>query len=513
MFRYIETNDVSILVRPLIDAGAEIFEVGGPVRDKLLGIPSKDHDLLCRQLSMEKICQLLRPFGKVAAVGKSFGVVKFSPHRAPELEIDIALPRLERSTGQGHRDFDVAFDPNIAVEDDLGRRDFTINAMAIEISGDRIIDPFGGKRDLEDKLLRQVFPKAFEEDPLRLIRAVQFAARFGLTIEDSTWENMRKSAHLISTVSGERISQELIKLMRARKPSIGFNLMRASGLLKYILPEIEALIGIEQDKQPGDDVYAHTMRALDAAASDSEVENRGDPELLFAMLMHDIGKAKTAKYHAPSKRVVFFGHQLVSAKLARKRMERMKLASAGLDQEQILRLIENHMFETKASFTERAIRRFVAKVGQDLIFKLLDLRLADNRGGKHPQGIKGVLRLKSRIREELAKKPPFGTRDLALDGNDLIEAGLPEGPAIGIILHELVEKVLDEPILNTREQLLAFARDMIENLPADARQAAKRGTSPEGDGICDQKIRILKKPQGTRQRAMNTSQAANTKRR
>ncbi|MFH0799689.1 MAG: HD domain-containing protein [Pseudomonadota bacterium] len=466
--------DISVHTKALIHAGGDLYEVGGPVRDRLLGLPVKDHDLLCRHLSVERICAILKPLGRVAAVGKSFGVVKFSPHREPELEIDIALPRRELSTGQGHRDFDVAFDPELPVEDDLGRRDFTINAMALSLSDGRIIDPFSGKRDLEERLLRQVFPKAFEEDPLRLVRAVQFAARFGLAIEPGTLEAMARCAPLIGTVSGERIVLELAKLMSAPRPSKGFNLMLESGLMKHILPEIAALRGIEQDKQPGDDVYGHTMRVVDACASDREVEHRGDLELLFAALLHDIGKAGTAKYHPPSKRVVFFGHQLVSVRLARRWMQRMKLTTAGLDPSRILRLIEFHMFETKATFTDRAIRRFVAKVGQDLIFQLLDLRLADNRGGKHPHGTKGVTRLRARIREELAKKPPFGPKDLAADGSDLMAIGIPEGPAVGFVLVGLVEKVLDEPELNTKDELLALAREMMKNLPAELMAVRKR---------------------------------------
>lgn len=448
-----------------------MYEVGGPVRDRLIGRETKDHDLLCRHLTVDRIAAILRPFGKIAAVGKLFGVIKFSPHRAPGVSIDIALPRKEYSTGVGHRDFNVSFDPEMPIEDDLGRRDFTINAMALSLSGQKLVDPFGGQKDLDEKILRMVFPNAFVEDPLRLVRAVQFAARFGLTIEPATWEAMRKDAGLISSVSGERISTEFIKLLSAPRPSVGFDLMHACGLMEHILPDLEAIKGIEQDKQPGDDVYGHTMRALDATASDELVENRRDKELMIATLLHDIGKAKTSRYHPPSNRVVFFGHQLVSARLARHWMERMKITSAGVDPTQVIALIESHMFDTKAHFTDRAIRRFVNKVGKDLIFKLLDLRLADNRGGKHPHGVKGLLRLRRRIREELAKKPPFGTKDLAIDGHDIMGLGVPEGPGVGQILGSLVELVLDDPGLNTREQLLALAREMMENHESVKREA------------------------------------------
>lgn len=449
-------------LRPLVDAGGDLYIVGGPVRDSLLANHIKDIDILCRLLPLKVICNILKPYGKVALVGKSFGVIKFSPYKDTTLEIDIALPRVEKSTGSGHRDFEVDFDPSIDVQDDLSRRDFTINAMAWSVATNSIIDPFGGQKDLKDKILRQVFPRAFEEDPLRLIRAVQFAARFELTIEATTWQAMIEHARLIETVSGERISEEFIKLFRARKPSYGFTLMRDSGILLYILPELHALVGVRQDKQPGDDVFAHTLRVLDATSHDEVIDHKGQIELMFAALFHDIGKAKTARYHEPSKRTVFFGHQIVSVKLAKKIINRLKLASTGIDTELVLNLIEHHMFETKASYTDKAIRRFVAKVGPENIYKLIDLRIADNRGGKHPSGIKGVMRLKKRIEEELAKKPPFGPKDLAINGNDIMALGIPEGRLIGIILKELVERVLDDPELNTKSTLEGFIPDIVK---------------------------------------------------
>jgi len=456
-------SSLSICVEALAKAGGDLYEVGGPVRDALLGRDVKDHDLLCRKLTAREISKTLSRLGKVSAVGKSFGIVKFSARGSENEIIDIALPRKEISTGAGHRDFEVNFDPDLPVEIDLARRDFTINAMAKSLSDGKIIDPFNGRDDLEKRLIRMVFPRAFEEDPLRLIRAVQFAARFGFKIEHETLEAMKKSSSLIETVSGERISMELVKLMSAERPSYGFDLMNECGILKHMLPELYALKGIKQDKQPGDDVYKHTMRVLDAARSDSHIENTGSLELLFAALLHDIGKAKTASFNQEANRVVFFGHQIVSARMAKRWMNRMKLASSGVDESAVLRLIEHHMFETKAYFTDRAIRRFISKIGPDLIFRLLDMRLSDNRGGKHPNGIKGVLRLRKRIREEMEKKPPFGTQDLAINGHDIMSMGIPEGKMVGTILSALVEIVLDNPEENTRDKLLALTKEMVEN--------------------------------------------------
>jgi len=457
------SSKLTQILKPLIDAGSIIYEVGGPVRDYLLNTPPSDYDILCTKLSIDSIISLLQPYGKIAHVGKSFGILKFSPHQYQNYDIDIALPRTEISTGTGHSDFNVHFDKDLPVEVDLGRRDFTINAMALNICTGEIIDPYNGQADLKNKILRIVFDNAFLEDPLRLMRGIQFAARLGFTFDDNTWQSMITHSDLINTVSPERISLELVKLMHASKPSIGIDLMANSHLLTHILPDIHRIRGIKQDKQPGDDVYGHTMRVLDAAASDPFIDHKGNLELLFAALLHDIGKAKTARIDERSGRIAFFGHQIVSARLAKKWMKKIRLDSAGINLNEIETLVENHMFETKSYYSERAIRRFIAKIGKDLIFKLVDLRLSDNRGGKHPNSIKGVLNLRKRIHCELDKKPPFGPKDLAINGNDIMLAGINEGPQIGRILAQLVEIVLDDPTANSSKNLLAIVKKIADS--------------------------------------------------
>lgn len=447
----------------IIRAGGRVYEVGGSVRDRLLGRRVKDKDLLVTGLPIESITRILRPSGKVTFVGRIFGVLKFSPHRDAGTTIDIAIPRKEVSTGPGHRDFNVEYDPGLSVERDLGRRDFTINAMAFDIKSEDLIDPYGGQKDLRNNMLRQVFANTFVEDPLRLLRAIQFAARFGLTIEPETMEAVRKNAELIKTVSNERIIEEINKLLTAERPSAGFRLMVDTGLLVHTLPALDATRGILQAKQAGDDVFNHTMKVLDASRRDEVIDNAGDINLMFAALLHDIGKAKTERYSPKDKRVVFFGHQIVSARMVLKILEQMKGSTIGVDPQIVSKLIENHMFETKSFFSEKAIRRFISKVGKDLIYLLIDLRLADNRGGKYPGGIKGILRLKKRITEEINRKSPFGPKDLAIDGNDIMELGIPEGPEVGRVLKQLVELVLDEPGRNTREQLVAIVGNIVNN--------------------------------------------------
>jgi len=446
--------------RAILEAGGDVYEVGGTVRDRLLKLPHKDRDYLVTGIPLESLSVLLKPFGRVVFVGKSFGVLKFSPFNEKDITHDIAIPRKEVSTGTGHRDFEVAYDHKLPVEVDLGRRDFTINAMAWNIKTGETVDPFGGREDLKKGILRQVFRQAFIEDPLRLLRAVQFAARLEFEIEEETLASMKEHAELIKTVSGERISEEIKKLFSAKRPSKGFEIMDKAGLLPHIFPEVSATKGIAQDK--GHDVFQHTMIVLDAAASDSVIDNRGDLELMFAALLHDIGKAKTARYVPEQKRIAFFGHQIVSKRIALKRLAQLKATTTGINADNVAVLIENHMFETKSFFPDKAIRRFINKISKELIMKLVDLRIADNRGGKHPSSVGGILKLKKRIVEELERKPPFGPKDLAVSGHDLMELGMKAGPAMGSVIKQLVELVLDDPGLNTKEQLLAIAKNLMK---------------------------------------------------
>ncbi|MCP4703250.1 MAG: CCA tRNA nucleotidyltransferase, partial [candidate division Zixibacteria bacterium] len=213
-----------------------IYEVGGAVRDRLLSqsIEAKDRDYLVCGIPYSNLSRLLKNYGKVDLVGRSFGVIKFTQKRNSDpYTFDISLPRKEHSTGVGHKDFEVLFDPGLSVEDDLTRRDFTINAMAFSLDNKKLIDPLNGQLDLEKRQIRMVSDQAFPEDPLRMLRAIQFAARLDFSIEPKTLKAIKKNASLIQSVSVERINEELNKLLvRAKEPSVGFRLMQETGLLK-----------------------------------------------------------------------------------------------------------------------------------------------------------------------------------------------------------------------------------------------------------------------------------------
>ncbi len=450
----------------LLSVQGEVYLVGGTVRDILMGLPHKDYDLLVRGLPPEELVKTLKPLGYIKEVGKSFGVFKFRPNEFSEFEFDIALPRVEKSTGVGHRDFQVDFNHLLTAEEDLGRRDFTLNAMAYNLQTETLVDPFDGKKDLEQKILRQVFPKAFEEDPLRLLRAVQFAARFSLTIEPNTLNAMKEHAEKIKTVSRERIIIEVQKLMTAPKPSHGFDIMRNTGILEHIFPFVKKMIGVLQPMKQNEDVYLHTMKVLDAARNSSEMEHPGEMEMMFSALLHDAGKPQTHRIDPKTGKTTFYAHQIVSKKIARRWLEEYKASTIGLNVDQVLSLVEHHMFETKSFYSEKAIRRFVSKIGQDSIFKLIDLRIADKKGGRYPDSMKGILKLRDVIRAEINKKPPFGPKDLAINGHEIMTLGFKPGPIIGKIQAFLMEKVLDEPGLNEKEKLIQLIKENFSVIPA-----------------------------------------------
>jgi tRNA nucleotidyltransferase (CCA-adding enzyme) len=430
-----------------------IFEVGGAVRDRLLNLPIKERDYLVAGIPFQELSALLEDFGKVDLVGRSFGVIKFTQtHGGDRFTFDIALPRLEFSTGVGHKDFEVSFDPYIRVEEDLVRRDFTINAMAMPLDGGELIDPLGGREDLGNKIIRMTSPTSFEEDPLRMLRAVRFAARFQFEIEPKTLQSIKDHAPLIDSVSVERIAEELNKtLLQPEKPSRGVRLMQSTGLLKQILPELEATVGVEQ---PGGyhayDVFEHTARAID--------ESPPSLRIRLAAMFHDIAKPQAKQLTEDG--ATFYGHETTGARRAAKIMRRLRYSNE-LAQE-VTTLVERHMFTVPS--TDKGLRRLIRRVTPELIYDLLELRRADiiaqGRGGTTDD----VDEFEKRIRDEIAKKPPFGVKDLALNGRDIMELfNIPESPLVGEVLDFLLEKALDDPQDNRREKLTEFARSYLGN--------------------------------------------------
>jgi tRNA nucleotidyltransferase (CCA-adding enzyme) len=434
-----------------ISADGKLYEVGGSVRDSLInpGVEHKDRDYLIIGVPLDDLIAILRRFGQVDVVGKSFGVIKFAPVGS-DSTFDIAIPRTEKSVGKAHTDFEVTYDPGLSVEVDLKRRDFTINAMAREVPSGTLIDPYGGVKDVNKKVIRVVFPDAIEEDPLRILRGAQFAARFEFRIESDTLQAMKAGTSLLNTISPERIADEINKmLLKADKPSIGFRYLLEIGALDIILPELIECVGVDQ---PGGyhkwDVFDHTMVCVDNAPRRLAVR--------LAALFHDVGKPQTREIVKDG--ATFYGHDRLSTRMTIEVLKRLRYSNEMI--EQVSKQVSRHMFSDRAG--EKGIRRLIRSIGKDLIYDLLDLRRADIVAQGMGQDPSEVDEFEAKVAEEIEKKPPFGLKDLAIGGDDIkSEFDVPEGPLVGQTLNDLLEMVLDDPSANVRETLLLRAKEFL----------------------------------------------------
>ncbi len=435
-----------------------LFSVGGRVRDEVrLGAASepKDFDYVVTGLSFAEIQDRLRALGRIDLVGESFAVLKLTLHGE---SVDIAPPRRERSTGVGHRAFDIQSGPGVSLEEDLGRRDFRMNAIARALPGGSLVDPFGGVADIAARRIDIIAPAAFREDPLRMLRAAQFAARFDFSVSEAARQAMREAAPLAATISGERVMDELQKLLvLAEKPSVGLRLLEETGVLAVLFPEVIEGRGVEQNEWHAFDVLDHNYATLDAAPA-------GDLVLRLAALLHDVGKPRTKE--GPH----FYRHEQVGGDLARSLLHRTRFSSEVIDE--VEALVRNHMYVADPDLSEPALRRFIRRVGADRLERQFALRHADIVGSGLPKRDDSNERFEARVRAELAKKPPLGVRDLAIDGAEVIEAMRARGlvnaafrgdKRVGAALALLLEKVTEEPGHNERDSLLALLEEYLSS--------------------------------------------------
>jgi len=435
-------------------ARGDLYRVGGAVRDALLGLEPRESDFLVRGLPPEELVAILERHGKLSRVGKSFGVYKFTPTGAKT--VDIVYPRRERSTGPGHRDFDVQWDWRLSVEDDLRRRDFTINAIARNARDDTLIDPLGGQGDLKARILRMIFPEAFREDALRILRGVRFAARFALTADPDTRSAMAAASSLLDTLSAERVQEELTRLLTETQTVSGALVeLRELGALRVILPELDRCAGVEQNAFHPDDVFVHSLKSCDAAPSD-------DLLVRWAALMHDVGKvdARREVEDAHGARVVFYGHEVAGAEHTRAALERLRYPHAFVARCE--KLVALHMFGYTPEWKGATVRRFMRRVGEDLLEPLFRLREADCRSRGLRAELDALDELRGRVAAERAAQRAVTVADLALDGGDVMRAcAIPPGPLVGKILEGLLEAVIEDPSLNDAHELERMARAMV----------------------------------------------------
>jgi poly(A) polymerase/tRNA nucleotidyltransferase (CCA-adding enzyme) len=459
-------------------AGHAAYVVGGQVRDVLADRPLVDGVPLDWDLATSALPEQTAGLFDDAAYENRFGTVAV---RRGGTEYQITTFRSDHDYADFRRPHRVEF--GMSLEADLARRDFTMNALAWgaspDLAGDggrprpELVDPFDGVADIAARTIRAVGEprKRFEEDALRIVRAIRFAAVLGWSIEPGTLAAIHATAPLVGHLSRERIAMELEKLLRADRPSVGLRLLAETGVLETISSELAAQRGVGQNKIPGEDLWDHTMGTVDAAPlirGGRSGEAPGDDLTIvrWAALVHDIGKPATAADGH------FYHHDVQGADIADVLLERLHLPTSS--RARIVHLVRQHMFRYEPSWGDPAVRRFLAKIGPDAVDQLFALREADNVGSGVARDADDLAEFRARIAAELAAGAILDRSALAIDGADLMaELGIGPGPDLGRVLATLFDRVVENPGMNDRAQLIEAAR------------AISTGTDPAADPATD----------------------------
>ena len=437
--------------------GLDAYVVGGAVRDELLGLPHADEDFLVPGVDHAGLRAALEPHGRVEDMevhGQLVGV-RLHP-RAREIRalapagIEITPPRAERTTGPGHRDFEIVSGPHIGIEQDMARRDFTINAIALRLADGTLADPFGGLQDLGSRTLRTVSPTSFHDDPLRLVRGLRFVSQLGFDLSDETITQMRLEAPGLAEVSAERLGGgiaadgmgELSKLLLGREPAKALVLARDTGVLVRVMPELAPCIGYtlasERQPRPLDEHIFTVVQATADAGSQLDVR--------LAALLHDVGK--------PDADATDESHATVGSRLAAGALRRLRYPTRT--QQTVTRIIRAHSFSLDGTIDGLFARRFLAAHGEELAFALVELKAADLAAKSVPATeLESLAALRTQLDHE--RRSAHRVQDLVVTGDDLREIGFDEGPALGQALRTLLDEVVDEPARNEREWLLVRA--------------------------------------------------------
>jgi tRNA nucleotidyltransferase (CCA-adding enzyme) len=417
--------------------------VGGGLRDILLGRPVTDWDV-CTDAKPDVVIEL---FAKAIPTGVAHGTVTVVTEGGA---VEVTTFRKEGAYSDSRRPDDVEFIGTL--EDDLARRDFTVNAMAYDPSSGEILDPLGGRSDLDKGIIRCVGDplERFSEDALRPLRAIRLAAALNFAIEKATFEAISVLKDKIySQVAAERVRDELLKMMSAKTPSTAIEMMHSTSMLSHVLPELEEAVGVPQNRYHAYDVYYHSLMSCDAVSTEK-------PLVRLAALLHDIGKPATKEEISGD--ATFYNHQCVGAEMADLAMRRLRFSRA--DRVHVVKLIRHHMFNYTPEWSDGALRRFVKKVGEENLADLFDLRIADRLGNGLKEGFPVYIEeMRARIESILRQNHALSVSDLAIDGTDVIrELGIPPGPEVGKILKKLLDDVIENPSLNSREKLLSLIR-------------------------------------------------------
>jgi len=426
-------------------AGRRGWLVGGCVRDLLMGRPHADWDLATDARPEE----VQRIFARTIPTGIEHGTVTVMVGKTP---VELTTLRGEGAYTDGRRPDAVRFVGDLTL--DLARRDFTVNAVAIDPVDLSVIDPFGGQRDILGRVLRAVGdPEArFSEDGLRVLRAARFVATLEFELEPATFAAIQPTLGTFRKVSPERVRDEWVKTMKARRPSRAFDVMQRSGILAVTCPELVLGVGLAQNRYHAFDVFRHAMECMDAC--------QGDPILRIAALLHDVGKPATRALSDKTHDYTFYDHERVGAELALPICQRLRFSND--ERERIVDLVRHHLFHYDA-WTDSTVRRWIRRVGKERIADLYRLNEADLRakGRDASAELQALAALKAHVEKVLAAGAALSTRDLKVNGHDLMrELGRRPGPWLKGVLDALLEAVTNDPALNEREALLAKAREL-----------------------------------------------------
>ncbi len=452
-------NSVADYVHSL---GLDAYVVGGAVRDELLGIPVRERDFVVPGVGHAELRAALEPHGRVEdlIVAEQRVGVRLLPRDkdARALQpagIEFAPPRVEHSTGPGRHDFEIVADAGISLEQDMERRDFTINAIARRLETGDVLDPLGGRDDLERRVLRTTSPTSFRDDPLRIVRGLRFVSQLGFDPDEDTLRQMREWAPQLEHVSGERIGGglaadglgELSKLLLGAHPAKALRLARDTGVLLHLLPELGPSIGYDQqsDRQHLT-LDEHVFTVVQAGAGASV-----PLEVRLATLLHDLGKPEAEREGGD--------HAAIGAAMAARALSRLRYPTRLRDY--VVRLVREHPFDPQGEPAPVDARRFLARHGERLALDLLAHRAADLAGKTVPDSDWEWLgRFRTLVEQERGQ--PHRLADLHVDGSDLIvSAGFSEGPELGSVLRALLDEVVEDPERNTRDYLLSRAKELV----------------------------------------------------
>jgi tRNA nucleotidyltransferase (CCA-adding enzyme) len=442
------------VVAGLRAAGRQAYAVGGGVRDALRGEKTEAWDVATDAHPDE----VQRLFPRTYPVGIEHGTVGV---RVDGELVEVTTFRTDVATDGRHAE--VRF--GASLEEDLARRDFTVNAIAWDPIEGRIVDPYGGRADLAAGRLRTVGdPDArFPEDYLRILRAFRFAARFDLAYDEATWAGFLRHAPGVTRLSGERVRDELMKtLAQSRRASRALGDWQATGVMPRLLPEVAVGFGVEQNRYHAHDVGRHTLEVVD------QVHPRR-AFLRVVALFHDVGKPPARAVHPKTGDWWFPDHAELGARLTEQAMTRLRFSRREI--ERATHLVRVHMDMIPDEASDAAVRRWIRRIGEENVWDLYRIHLADWRGNPKRGDPAPLVAMYARVRAALREEHALKREDLAIDGRDLMALGIEAGPAIGEILEALLQRVVDEPALNARERLIESAREIAAELgvlPAEA---------------------------------------------